>query len=587
MNAMKQIHRQDWAFGAGPWPVARLFVAMAGFAVALAPTGAGPRASANDAPSPAGQASASAHVIRLNTVGYRPGAPKVASVAEAAKRFHIQRLPSQSVVYRGELAGPRHNADTDERLFFADFSRVREPGRYRLVVEGVGQSPPFKISADVMNRPFRAAMKGMYLWRCGTAVRAQHNGHVYAHKRCHMQDAYGDYIGRDGQLIDGRGGWHDAGDYNKYINNAGVTVGAMLRGWEMYKPHFDDLTLPIPGRDNDRPDYLDEVKWELDWVLKMQGPDGRVYHKISTRGFQGFFMPSKPTATRYFVPSGTTATANAVAMMAQAARVYRPYDPDYARTLLKAAKRSYQYLQQHPDYQPADQSAFETGEYASDDADERLWAAAELWQTTGNRQCLEDLESRIRQRNAHVAPRFDWADVSTLGLLTYVLSSRQARDTGLVEQVRADLIKTADALVAAADQHGYARPMGTSYGWGVNGNVARQTMILMVAYRLTNEARYRWTALDAINHLLGRNYYGRSFVTGIGHQPPRHPHDRRSEADGLDAPWPGYLVGGPHPGAKDWKDIKASYRTNEIAINWNGALIFALGAFVEPFEKRQ
>jgi endoglucanase len=92
---------------------------------------------------------------------------------------------------------------------------------------------------------------------------------------------------------------------------------------------------------------------------------------------------------------------------------------------------------------------------------------------------------------------------------------------------------------------------------------------------------YRETCLDALNHLFGRNGYGRSFVTGVGFHPPLHPHDRRSGGDNVADPWPGYLVGGPHPRAGDWHDEQTDYRTNEIAINWNAALVYALAAFLE------
>ncbi|HEX5472965.1 MAG TPA: glycoside hydrolase family 9 protein, partial [Lacipirellulaceae bacterium] len=131
-------------------------------------------------------------------------------------------------------------------------------------------------------------------------------------------------------------------------------------------------------------------------------------------------------------------------------------------------------------------------------------------------------------------------------------------------------------------RHPYGRPLGDRYHWGFNDTVARQTMNLQVAYRLTGDKRYSETALDAINYLFGRNPFGRSFITGLGHNPPLHPHDRRSGSDEVDLPWPGYLVGGPWPNARDWHDTQDDYRTNEIAINWNGSLIYALAAFVNP-----
>jgi len=78
--------------------------------------------------------------------------------------------------------------------------------------------------------------------------------------------------------------------------------------------------------------------------------------------------------------------------------------------------------------------------------------------------------------------------------------------------------------------------------------------------------------------LFGRNYYGRSFVTGLGFDPPQHPHHRLDTGAYSDHPWPGYLVGGAHPEATDWQDVQANYRVNEIAINWNAALVYALAA---------
>jgi endoglucanase len=104
----------------------------------------------------------------------------------------------------------------------------------------------------------------------------------------------------------------------------------------------------------------------------------------------------------------------------------------------------------------------------------------------------------------------------------------------------------------------------------------------MTAYKLKPKPSYRHASLDALSHLFGRNYYGRSFVTGVGHLPPMHPHDRRSGADGIDEPWPGYLVGGGQT-ATNWKDRQEDYRTNEIAVNWQAALVYALAAFTaEP-----
>jgi endoglucanase len=169
-------------------------------------------------------------------------------------------------------------------------------------------------------------------------------------------------------------------------------------------------------------------------------------------------------------------------------------------------------------------------------------------------------------------------------MFTYVLSKRPGRDPALVRRVREDAIRVADGIVEQAQRHPYARPLGSRYYWGCNGTVVRQAMNLHVAQVMTGDKKYEAAMLDGLNHVLGRNPYGRSYVTGLGYLPPLFPHDRRSGGDPHAAPWPGCLVGGPWPRAGDWHDAHDDYRTNEIAINWNGALIYALAAFVEPRE---
>jgi endoglucanase len=297
---------------------------------------------------------------------------------------------------------------------------------------------------------------------------------------------------------------------------------------------------------------------------------------------------------------GSQATADFVAVLAMASRHFRRYDAEYADRCLAAARRSYEFLVAHPEYQRATNDGFSTSSYdAADDSDDRLWAAAELWEATGDAKFLEEVEARLRSaagdaengdgdrfrrrrsrsnRTAGFDVDWDWSDVKNLGLLTYLESQREGRDEALVEAARSSLIATADEIVATARAHGYARPLGRRYYWGCNGGVARQAVVLEAATRVADKPAYREVQLDALNHLLGRNVHARSYVTGLGHSPPMHPHDRRSEGDDVAAPWPGYLVGGPHPRATDWQDAMEDYRTNETAINWNSALIYALAA---------
>jgi endoglucanase len=530
--------------------------------------------------------------IRLNTIGYPLNCEKKASIAAACTNFAVVRAADGSSVFTGKVTGPILDPDTQEQLCTADFSALEQPGEYQLDVPGVGRSAPFRIAADVYRDPFSTVMLGMYLWRCGTAVSATYHGQTFAHDPCHTNDAWLDFVGGGHTHKDGTKGWHDAGDYNKYTVNAGITVGTMLCAWEDFEPQIRKVRLQIPESGGALPDFLAEVKWELDWVLTMQADDGSVYHKVSTKRFGPFIMPEKETEDRYFTPWGSEATALFAGMTAQAARIYRPYDRAFADRCLKAAQKSYQFLKAHPEFHRSDRVDVRTGSYEIRETGEisgrlngipnnRLWAEAELWETTGSPDVLRDLETRIRTINSKVNFEFDWDEVKDLGLMRYSLSQRPGRDPGVVTLVRSNLLAVADETVRTGRQHAYASPIGSLYNWGYNGFVARQTMILMVADRLTrteNRPEYRAACQDALNFIFGRNYYCRSFVTGVGFRPPMHPHDRRSGADNIVDPWPGYLVSGPNSKATSWKDDQGDARSNEIAINWNAALVYALAA---------
>lgn len=517
--------------------------------------------------------------IRLNTIGFLPTQQKRASVAAECSDFTLVNSSGVRQDFAGRTSGPIVNADTGEALYTADFSTFSKPGVYVLDVPGVGLSAPFRIAADVYNDAFRTVTRGMYLWRCGTAVSGTHDGDTFSHAACHLEDGYLDAVGGGHVRRNGVSGWHDAGDYNKYVVNAGVTVGCMLLAWEQFSAQIQAVKLDLPDVGK-LPEYLSEVKWELDWLLTMQASDGSVYHKLSQRNFGGFVLPEKDTADRFFTPWSSAATADFVAMLAQASRVFRPFDAKLAQAYLAAAVKSYQFLAANlSDHQP-DLSGFSTGGYGTSDPDERLWAAAEMWETTGETKYLADFETRAKGTKEKIEAVWDWGNVGNLGMLTYLRSKRTGRDAALVKEIQTALLAVADKIVAQRDAHGYGRPFGTSYYWGANGAVARQVVLLQTANEFGAKRAYVETSLDALNHLFGRNVYSRSFVTGLGADPPRKPHDRRAGGDTVDAPWPGYLVGGGHPKATDWHDEEGDYRTNEIAINWNGALIYALAAFV-------
>jgi endoglucanase len=438
-------------------------------------------------------------------------------------------------------------------------------------------------------------MIGFYAQRCGTAVTISLDGNTWSHGVCHQHDASQKFLPPilTDTIKDSRKGWHDAGDYGKYITNGAFTVGMLLDAWQHFQPTLLSLDLPIPEHGGALPDFLAEVKWELDWLLTTQRDDGAVSHKVTAQSFEGFVMPEGDSQPRYYTDIGTSATADFVAAMAQAARLYAPYDKDFADTCLTKAELGYQFLVANPARIFPSLKEFSTGGYGDDsDGGERLWAAAELWETSGSADALADVEARLWDAEASpaalrlkMANNFDWGDATNLGMFVYLTSERPGRTQAIVDALSASAVQVADDLVAAAQASAWGRSIG-GYFWGSNGTVARAAMNLWVANLLSPNPKYLDAIAMQLDHLLGRNIYDRAQVTEVGYHPPVKPHHRPSIADVVSDPWPGLLVGGANaqdassalPPAMTWQDNPSMPELNEVAINWNGALVYAAAA---------
>ena len=514
--------------------------------------------------------------IRVNSIGYLTDGPKHATLLTKSSSYTIINCKNGKVILNSKAHGPIYQEDVNDSVYIADFSNLNVPGTYCLQTIDGYRSIPFAISDDVYDSAFYTTMRGFYLWRCGTAVEGIYHGDTFRQKICHTTDGNLKYTEFGDKHKDGTGGWHDAGDHGKYVVNAGITTGMLFLAWENFKPQLESIDLDIPNTAESYPDFLKELKWETDWLLKMQYPDnsGRISHKLTRLKFSGFIMPSDDTVQRYFTEWGSNATANFVGIMAKAYRSFKPYDSAYAQTCLKAAEKSFNYLLTNPEYVKWDQKEFRTGGYQTKDEGARLWATAEMWEATGNPDYLKILEERITKSPSKFDYNWDWEDPRNLGFFTYLLSEQKGKNSEIYKAITDAMISVADSIVESTQTDIYGRPLAKYY-WGCNGTVARLASNLFVAYYITGKEKYKEASREIISHIFGRNYYGRSYVTGLGYNPPMHPHDRRSGADSIVAPWPGYLVGGGHT-ATDWVDEERNYSKNEIAINWQAGLVYAL-----------
>ncbi|MGA3371476.1 MAG: glycoside hydrolase family 9 protein [Terracidiphilus sp.] len=539
--------------------------------------------------------------IKVDQVGYPLDGPNVALVSARATAFEVRRSSDDSVVFKGKLGPAETDANSGDQVQTADFSAFQQPGRYYLEVPGVGRSWDFDIGAHVFEHTYYMAMRGFHGQRCGTAVDMGPEFPGYSHPACHLHGEFHASSGAKGPW-DNAGGWHDAGDYGRYMVTSGVTVGTLLWTWEIYGKKIEEISLKIPESGNGTPDILNEARWELEWMLKMQDADGGAWHKQTTTHFQGFIAPENDKETTEVVGTGsapyksTCATADLAAAAAIAARVYQPYDAKFAARALEAAQRAWEWTEKYPNvFFSKDPPGIATGIYADSDCrDERLWAAAELWRTTGEAEYNEFFVKNY----AHYLPWLDsaaaenWRTLGPMGLWTYVLSARKGADPGASAAIRERTLAAARAIVERTGANPYHVSLqAKDYVWGSNGIAAEYGEELLIANVLQPDPGFVDAARDNLHYLLGRNTFSLSWVTHVGEHSFQHPHHRPSGSGKQPGPWPGLLSGGPNAGrgdsvsnalpkglppAKVYADAAGSYTTNEICINWQASLVFLL-----------
>jgi len=544
--------------------------------------------------------------IRLNQIGYYPDSRKIAVIPAdyADGTFYITSIDGKEVVYEGELTEPIAAGYSDKKTRLADFSAFTKNGKYTVVVPNLGKSFPFTIGEGIFEDLAKGSIKAFYFNRASTALDEQHAG-KWARPAGHPDDRIMIHASAaspqrpEGTILSAPYGWYDAGDYNKYIVNSGITMGTLLSLYEDFPAYMQQQNLNIPESDNQLPDLLDEVLWNLKWMLKMQDPnDGGVYHKLTTANFEGMVMPHEATNQRYMVAKSTAATLDFAAVMAQAHRVYKEYNPNLAIECLKAAELAWRWAKNNPEVlyrqdeiNKKDEPQIQTGTYGDKSvADEWIWAAAELYISTQNPDYLENIQPPGDEFKLPT-----WSNVAWLGYYSLLRhrDDLQNLPAEIKEQLKKQLIRQADVYLEGMRESRFHTVMGSSaadFNWGSNSNAANQGILLIQAYLLNGDKKYKEAALSNIDYIMGRNATGYSFVTGFGTKSPLFPHHRPSEAEPDKAPVPGFLVGGPNPGQQDecdypsdvpdesYVDETCSYASNEVAINWNAPLAYLVNA---------
>ncbi|MDM8520510.1 glycoside hydrolase family 9 protein [Anaerolineales bacterium HSG6] len=633
--------------------------------------------------------------IRVNQVGYFPLGAKRATVSNTVTTpLDWQLLNADSaVVLSGTTAVLGDDAASGDHVHTIDFSSYTQTGiSYTLKISDE-VSYPFDISEGLYSQLKYDALAYFYHARSGIAIEQQYvdvpfvytdtmftqtdmwtrpAGHVSQGDNqgdtsvpCFVGNSATPAIAWSGQCTfadgtpynrDVTGGWYDAGDYGKYVVNGGITVWTLQNMVErnQHVSHADsstfaDGTLQIPENNNNIPDILDELRWELEWLLKMQVPagatierynsdtqqpelvdylGGMVHHKMHSAGYGDMGEAAHEDAkARHLIPPSTGATLNFAAVMAQASRIWQDIDADFAAQCLTAAETAWQAAQNHPTEYAGVVTFDGGGPYDDNDmTDEFYWAAAELFITTGKTEYQTYLTNSphflsvaeyVGEHGSRAFSPMTWQDTQTLGTLSLAMVPNSLTAT-LVQQAQTNVVSAAKIYVDTTSAEGYGTPFklsehpvqGTAYPWGSNSFVANVMLLMGVAYDFTADETYLNGTVAGMDYLLGRNALVQSYVVGYGERPFRNPHHAffSHQADANYPPPPrGLLAGGPNSGfdeydpyitilagckpQKCFADDIQSYSTNEPTIDlhapyvWVTAFLDERSSFETPEKK--
>ena len=567
--------------------------------------------------------------VLVNQVGYLPDLEKIAIVKTGASSPVKWELLDKSgkVVASGDTAVHGPDAASGDRVQHADFSAYTTPGTGYTLRVGNDVSHPFDIGANVYNKLKYDSLHFFYHMRSGIPIAMPYAGDPkWTHPAGHPGDksvpcspeAHCDYS------LDVSGGWYDAGDHGKYVVNGGIAVWTLMNQYERAKylgtsiGDFGDGKMSIPENHNGAPDLLDEARWELDFMMKMQVPEGKplagmAHHKIHDKEWTALATrPDEDPVPRFLRPVSTAATLNLAATAAQCARIWKTIDAAFAARCLKSAERAWTAAVANPAMFAADADSVGGGAYGDGDmSDEFYWAASELYITT-KKDLYKDTLVKSPHRDAVPAGEggattaMSWPQVAPLGTISLAIvpNGLPASEIGAA---RAAIVKAADGYIGIDRDEGYRvgfKPDSAGkYPWGSSSSVLNNAVVMALAYDFTKNSKYLSGVQDALSYILGRNPMDQSYVTGYGFRPLENPHHRfwaHQANSAFPSPPPGVLSGGPNSGLEDpyvkaaglrgcapmkcFADNIEAWSANEEAINWNAPLAW-VAAFLDERPK--
>lgn len=492
--------------------------------------------------------------VRANQVGYLPGDAKIA-IAFAAQPLSGARFEVVDAATRRRVWGPRSVGPNVGRWgrfpyhYRLDFSEVHGPGRFKVRICGTEyESLPFTISHEAYGSYHELVVAYMRQQRCGY--------NPFLDEVCHRKDgrtAYGPMP--DGTFIDVSGGWHDAGDYLRYLLTSGNSVCRLLFSYRQNKGKFaDEVDHLGHAGSNGVPDVLDEARWGLEWMLKMHPTPEQLFHQVADdRDHIGFKMPYADSADYGWGPGSyrvvyyatgkpqglgnyqntSTGIANLAgryaAAMAMAADIWRNDlgEEWFAARCLQAGQEVYEMGRQQPGCQEGTPCRAPYRYHERTWADDMEWGAAELCRVTGLERYLEEARTYARIANtvswmgADTAHHYEFYPFMNLGhFALWQCADGALRDT-LANYYREGI----EAVWRRAQENPYH--IGIPFIWCSNNLAAAFVTQCLLYEQMTGDTTYRLLMTETRDWLLGRNPWGVSQFVGIpreGGRTPQYPH---------------------------------------------------------------
>ena len=405
------------------------------------------------------------------------------------ENFEVVRTDTEEIVYTGTVEDRGYNEVTLENNSYGTFDELIEEGNYYIQAPGLGRSYSFEIENDIYNNIFDAACRRYYLNRCGMTLVEELAGDA-AHTACHMKLAF---LSEDLSVqMDVSGGWHMDENYSKNVRKGSDVLANLLLAYELYPDAFlDEAGIPESG--NGIPDILDEMKYETDWMLKMQDKvTGGIYSEAVWKKQETAGYLSRQDI--YVEPVTLQATASFAAVMAKFSYIYQEFDKAYATECLRAADRAWKFL--------------EKGRKEGD-VEYRFYAAAELYRATGYpsyQQAAEEYLNDSSYKNMEEDGTF-W------GCVTY-LSTRQSVDVNLCSNIMKELMVEAEEISEKARKSQYLTAGNREQD--NNAELLHELMRLTVVDHIIANHEYETVIENHLHYFMGRNAKAISYLDGVG-----------------------------------------------------------------------